>query len=277
MKQVMSNTNSSRALPVLLRIYRVSGWWYFVPAPLLGSSLLGVESIQVFPLLSASCSLAFAYAVNGVYDSEHDSQVKNPYAGQKKVPIFITLAAYAPSIPVLLFLVLGYTSVWPLFSILAGFVYSVPPVRLKRWPFISDITNLAIFVPTLLYVKGLDIAPEQYHWVVWIVIQLEISQIIHCLQDIDEDRSRRLRNTVAMLGEVPSSIFIILLSVLSGYFAYSNNNETFRLLLCMGSGTSLLLSVFVFIPLFPKRKIRLTHRFSGMFILCGLFAITKMN
>jgi len=257
-------------LKALLRSFRAKDWWYFLPAPVLGAAILEIDWFCVLPVLCAAACLAFAYAVNGVHDRSADSLDKNPFAGMSSVPRTAIAAAYAPVVLVVALWAAGLTSVWAFVSVIGGWLYSVPPVRLKGRPLFSDIGNLMIFIPLLLLAPETLPGIEDIAWLGWFVIQLEISQSIHCLQDMSEDDVRGDRNTVQFLGERWSIIFVIVLAALSVPLALLSDRMVLTALLLAGSVHSMVVS-FLLLTRFQRRTLRIVHRLGGMLVLTGVF------
>jgi len=188
----------------MVGLLRPRDWWYFLPAPALGARLLGLPWDPLFGVLSAGLCLAFAYGANGIADRMHDAVDKNPFAGHETLPWTVRGVVLVAAAPVPVLAALGLTSFWPLASLLAATLYSVPPLRFKRFPLIGDAMNMAIFFPLLLFAPGAWPGAGDPTWIVWIALQIQVSQMIHCLEDLDEDRARGLRNTVILLGETGS-------------------------------------------------------------------------
>lgn len=257
-------------LSALYRSFRAKDWWYFLPAPVLGAALLGLDWTGPFPVICAAACLAFAYAVNGVHDRSADSRDKNPYAGLSSVPRVAVAAAWAPALLVLLMWATGQVSHWAFVSLAGGWLYSVPPVRLKGRPLFSDLGNLAIFIPLLLLAPGAALGLGDIAWFAWFLVQLEISQTIHCLQDLAEDDVRGDHNTVQFLGARWAIVFIIVLSVLSVPLAFLSGPMVLKALLLAGSVHSMVVAFLLFSSV-ERRTLRIAHRVGGMVVMSAAF------
>ena len=84
-------------------------------------------------------------------------------------------------------------------SVVAGAVYSAGP-RIKRWPVIGSLANVAIFAPLLLLVGGARSAGFWGMFVVFAALLLQ-NQLIHERADAAEDRRAGVRTSAQVLGD----------------------------------------------------------------------------
>ncbi len=264
-----TNYSSAEDLRIrhLVQLLRPGDWWYFLPAPALGALLLGLPWLQIMPTISTALCLAFAYGANGVADREHDSQDKNPLPKRLMVPrTYLVVVSLLPLGSVALAL-WGFTSLWPLASLTAGLFYSVKPFRLKRLPVLGDIFNLFIFLSFLSSAPGAELTLSSVPWLIWIGCQLQMSQMIHCLQDEQEDRDQGLRNTVIWLGNRKSRYILVLLAVISLAAALAVSGMNSRLVLAIGSVGSLAVVAMSWVSRLNMLRLRLIHRLLGLTVL----------
>jgi len=262
----LSRTVAAEAL-ALVRLFRPLDWWYFVPAPLLGARLAEISWDQPLAMVSAAFCLAFAYGINGIYDHTHDSPQKNPYAGLRVVPRRAMILVLLTPAPVLLLTVSGLTSAWPLISLAAGVLYSAPPLRLKQYPILGDAMNMAIFLPLLLAPADIGVKAGDWAWLLWFVLQLEISQIIHCIQDADEDRLRGGRNMVGLVGQRGSRNLLLPLAGLSFLVALGAPSVGVMMAMMAGALISLAIAVAGLRRIGRAKTHRLLHRYLNILVL----------
>lgn len=190
-----------------VRGLRATGWWYFAALPLVGvvTESTRLERALARSLLGvpvAACCLAFAYGVNGITDRAMDGDAtKNSLAGSLEVPreapIVVAAAAFAG---MLLAFPLGpATLICVACSLLAGMVYSAPP-RLKRFPVIGTLTNIAIFAPLPFLARSGPPSPSEWMLGYCFCILLAQSQLLHEVADATEDAIGGVRTTGVVLG-----------------------------------------------------------------------------
>jgi 4-hydroxybenzoate polyprenyltransferase len=197
------NAEVSRALALGGRALRVRQWLHFVPLPLAGAPGLVSGACPKGPVLWACLAgalcLGCAYGINAHADRATDaSRRKNPLVGVTAsgwalAPALacggLALAAAVPSGGVAAAAV----------SVVAGVVYSVGP-RIKRWPVIGSLANVAIFAPLLLLVGG---ARPYGFWGMFVVFAALLlqNQLLHERADAAEDRRAGVRTSAQVLGD----------------------------------------------------------------------------
>lgn len=199
-----ANVEVPRALALGAAALRVRQWLHFVPLPLAGVPVVGLVSGAcpkgpvLWACIAGALCLGCAYGINAHADRATDrSRRKNPLAGAPGsgwalAPALLcgALALVAASMSGGLAAAAG--------SVLAGVVYSVGP-RIKRWPVVGSLANVAIFAPLLLLVGG----PRPDGFVgtcaVFTALLLQ-NQLLHERADVVEDRRAGARTTAQVLG-----------------------------------------------------------------------------
>ena len=94
-----------------------------------------------------------------------------------------------------------------------------------------------------------------------------MSQMIHCLQDEQEDRDQGLRNSVIWLGNRKSRYILVLLAVISLAAALAVSGMNSRLVLAIGSVGSLAVVAMSWVSRLNMLRLRLIHRLLGLTVL----------
>lgn len=178
-------------------------WWYFALLPIAGldpsDSAAPLETL--LGVLSASGCLGFAYGLNSITDARLDrSSAKNPFAGGVAAPwrARLLVAACAGLALVIAVLRPGSPALpATLVSLVVAFLYSAPP-RLKAVPFVGTVLNAGIFAP--LFWLGAPLGSGVLPTVLLFTGLLLQSQLLHELEDRDEDLAAGVVTTAAMLG-----------------------------------------------------------------------------
>ncbi|NUO50230.1 MAG: UbiA family prenyltransferase [Polyangiaceae bacterium] len=182
---------------------RVRSWWYFALLPVAGLDLS--DSAAPFEtlagVLAASGCLGFAYGLNSITDAGLDrSAAKNPFAGGIEAPwrARLLVAACAGLALVIAFLRSGSPALpATLASLVVAFAYSAPP-RLKAVPFVGTVLNAGIFAP--LFWLGAPLGSGVLPTVLLFTGLLLQNQLLHELEDRDEDLAAGVVTTAAILG-----------------------------------------------------------------------------
>jgi 4-hydroxybenzoate polyprenyltransferase len=182
---------------------RIRSWWYFALLPVAGldpsDSAAALETLV--GVLSASGCLGFAYGVNSIADAGLDrSSAKNPFAGGVEAPwrSRLLVAACAGLALVIAVLRPGSPALpATLASLVVAFAYSAPP-RLKAVPFVGTALNAGIFVP--LFWLGAPLGNGALPTVLLFTGLLLQNQLLHELEDRDEDLAAGVVTTAAILG-----------------------------------------------------------------------------
>ena len=190
------------------RFYRVGGWLHFLGLVFLGYYFARLASGPrlVLPLLGGAAAMAFAYGINNYFDRTLDSRGsrKNPIAGEAAASGRLLVLAILPafvSLATCPFLSrAGWISVCVM--VLAGALYSVPPVRLKKRRIVGFAMNGLIFSPLFLLgasdgdASGLALLFAT----AYLTIPIYVVQIFHELSDAEEDRREGCRTLVVTFG-----------------------------------------------------------------------------
>ncbi len=194
------------------RVLRFGQWWYFAPLPLAGLVAPGVRApLAPAALLRhtllcgvAGLLLAFAYGLNAITDRRTDSDpAKNPLAGALRVPLAASAVVLGTAVGAL-----GLAWVLdPLAAAAAGcslaaaVLYSAGP-RLKRFPLLGLLANLAIFAPLpFLGLSQFAPRPPLFDALVGVfLVLLTQNQLLHELADAPDDARAGDRTTARWLG-----------------------------------------------------------------------------
>ncbi|MBZ5711340.1 UbiA family prenyltransferase [Nannocystis pusilla] len=186
-----------------LRALRAGQWAHFVPLPLAGAPLQDMLSgtCPIGPVLWACLAgalcLACAYGLNAHADRASDGRGKNPLAGAAVGP-----AALVPAIACGLLAAVAAARSGGLgpaaLSLAAGGFYSAGP-RLKRWPGVGTLANVAIFAP-LLALVGAPRTPGFWGMSAVFAGLLLQNQLVHERADEAEDRRAASYTTAQWLG-----------------------------------------------------------------------------
>jgi 4-hydroxybenzoate polyprenyltransferase len=186
-----------------LSCLRVRSWWYFALLPVAGfdPTKAAAPFETLVGVLSASGCLGFAYGLNSITDAGLDrSSAKNPFAGGVEASwrARLLVAACAGVALVIALLRLGSPALpATLTSLVVAFVYSAPP-RLKTVPFVGTVLNAGIFAP--LFWLGAPLGSEMLPTVLLFTGLLIQNQLLHELEDRDEDLAAGVVTTAAILG-----------------------------------------------------------------------------
>lgn len=186
----------------LLKRYRIYNWWYFLGLPILGSLVTGnypdIKDIVISALL-----LAFAYSWNDYFD------YKKYQNGSILIPLLPLCVA------IFLTFTLGQNKLFAtcLFLIIAG-SYSMPPFRLKKYPFISTLCNTIGF--SLLFLIGttkitMKIVPSYFY----LLFLLTIAQLLHELAHLPEDENQNIITTAIFIKEEKTNLLILAFFILA--------------------------------------------------------------
>ncbi|MCD6221165.1 UbiA family prenyltransferase [bacterium] len=237
-----------------LKIYRIQNWWYFLGLPILGA-LATNNILNPKILIIVSSLLAFAYSWNDYFD----------YKKYQNGSILVPLLPFSVAILLTLLLKENKRLISWAFLIIVTW-YSMPPIRLKRYPLICTLCNAIGF--SLLFLLGTtEITKEVTTIYLYIFFLIIVAQLLHELAHIPEDKSQNIKTTANFYGEKKTHFLIF----------------TFFILAII---TSVFISYFIFISsliagfnlkrIFYKRKdyhyLRKIFRWHGL-ILGGILAL----
>jgi hypothetical protein len=188
------------------QIYRIKDWRHFLGLTFLGylcdkpfcSSYYLLIKIVISGLL-----LAFAFSWNEFFDRKFS---------KKRV--------FFPLTPLFLILLLvkflnPATKILTLLFFLVALLYSLPPIRLKSYPFIGTFCNAFGF--SLLFLIGVDNFENQIVLPLYLGLfsLLCVAQLIHELTHAPQDKSERILTTTLFLGEKKTKILLLSFLVLA--------------------------------------------------------------
>lgn len=230
-------------------------------------------------LIVASLYLAHGYSINQCFDNRVDNSVEMP--GDYSIPLNNAILLSSLIFIANLTFTLAYSiRMMPLaaFGGLIAFLYSAPPLRLKKIPFLGLFCNSLCFTPLFLIgyisVRALDlnaILKATFIFILFLPIDL-----IHQLNDADQDQAKGFKTTVLALG-VKNAIGLMTISflllnawllVISRYMKISYFCSFATLFL------SILITFYLIIKFYrygydiSKYKIKLTTRY--LFIIYGI-------
>ena len=200
---------------------RLSRWREHVPftIPLtIFGSLLAVRAIEgsidwrlAAVAIANVLSMSFAFIINNIEDAADDA--RDPEKGRRNVissGVLQRRDGYAVAAATLLmaFLLFAASGVWTLVTgavtLILGYFYSAPPLRLKARP-ITDVVAHALMLSGLLMMTGY-FAYHHDPQAAWLVIAAAIlfsayGQFYNQVDDYDVDKASGLSNTVVLLGK----------------------------------------------------------------------------
>jgi len=203
------STRGSSTTVLAWKTLRVRQWWHFLALPavplyagVVENPWLAFRAFVPGAAVVFLC-LGYAYGLNAVTDrfADHSSR-KNPLAGTDAVPAAVRAAVIGSAFVALaLAAVLGWIPLaTTAICVVTSTVYSAGP-RLKRFPVVSSLLNLGIFVP-LMFVARIDLAGLESlpALAVTMGILLLQNQLIHEVGDREEDAGDGVRTTAVALG-----------------------------------------------------------------------------
>jgi len=184
--------------------YRVDEWFYFLSFAFWGyivniPAIININILRLGGVITVSALyLAHGYALNDLFDSDYRSKVSFSF---KK-------ALYLSWLPLLAAIILAVimNNVLLVYFILAGsvasYLYSGGPFRMKNIPIVELLLNAVCFVVIFLFGTASS-GKMHYHTTViavQIFILLLIYQLVHEIEDSEEDRRNNIHNTLHYLG-----------------------------------------------------------------------------
>lgn len=202
------------------RFFRALDWIHFLGLTILGYVYASRTIIFSRDLCSgiiiASLYLAHGYSMNECFDNRVDNNVERfrKYSVPFKTAILLSglvfianlIFAFAYSLPIMLLVIFGA---------LIGFFYSAYPFRLKEIPFLGLICNALCFTP-LFIIGYLSFRPLDLNAIlmgIFIFILFLPIDLIHQLNDAEEDKAKNLRTTAVACG-IKKTIGLIIISLL---------------------------------------------------------------
>ncbi len=255
----------SRAIACL----RVRSWWYFALLPLAGLGIADPSASPLQPLLgvlSASACLGFAYGLNAITDAALDRSLeKNPFAGGAEPPrrARLLVAACAGLALVVAVLRPGSPALpATLASLVIAFAYSAPP-RLKAVPFVGTVLNAGIFAP--LFWLGGPLEPEVHATIALFTGLLIQNQLLHELEDREEDLAAGVVTTAAILGPRWTRAAVVAVGAITVLALHAIGSRAMLAALCLGLATAVGLT---------ERHARRRHRHAAALVGGAFHVIT---
>jgi 4-hydroxybenzoate polyprenyltransferase len=255
---------------VELAVLRPGQWLHFAALPLAGVSAGTLTLPSFFPLAAlalfcASAALGWAYGINAIADRRTDSSSdKNPLAGATDVRRSVVWTVIASGIAALgAGAALGpHAFACAAASVVASGLYSIGP-RMKARRVAGLLFNTAIFTPlTGLLLPSSGSAPAHFSLVLTIFVAMLLqSQLLHELQDAEEDAAGGARTTASLFGPRWTRITVALLAVPVIVCAVWMGAP---LLLRLVAGVAVLVSGAVALAPWPPEALRRIHRQVGV-------------
>lgn len=257
---------------------RARDWWYFALLPLADfvdepRRAHASAPRALLALLTAGACLAFAYGLNGITDRALDSDsAKNVLAGSSDFPRETLVLLSACVLVALSACATLELRAWAVAaSLLAGGLYSAGP-RLKRWPFVGTLTNLAIFLPLPLFTAALPPSAEHALLLATFALLLGQSQLVHELADAADDARGGVRTTAVVVGATGRRWLALVLGPLCGaalFLLGAPRGAAWLAFLAVGGGAVFL---WVATPTSAARA-RVRHRWFSLVVGAALFAL----
>ncbi|MGK7954760.1 MAG: homogentisate phytyltransferase [Crocosphaera sp.] len=204
--------------------------------------------IALFPCL---CGNVYIVGLNQLEDQEID-KINKPYLPLASGDFSIVQGRYIVSITGILALILAFLGGWWLgitvaISLLIGTFYSLPPIRLKRFPLLAAfciftvrgvIVNLGLFLYfTRSFTETSFLVPEVLTLTAFVVIFTIAIAIFKDVPDLEGDREYNITTFTILLGK--KAIFNISCAVITfcylgmitvGFLSILNINKIFLIL-----------------------------------------------
>jgi len=223
----------------LLQVSRPRFWMYFI-----GPYLIGIGASQAFnDAFALNSSIAwwllffslpanlFVYGINDIADTDTDTfnAKKGTYeakvgTSEKKFITFASILILVPFIP--LFVSSSFAEqICLIIFIVFGFVYSLPPLRLKIRPFVDSLSNGVLY--TMAGLMGYFAAGgSEISWVPYLAGALWAATMhaYSAIPDIEADKRANIRTIATVLGEKSTLILcgsayitMMIMLYISGY------------------------------------------------------------
>ncbi|MCX6761083.1 MAG: UbiA family prenyltransferase [Candidatus Nealsonbacteria bacterium] len=272
-----------------IELLRIKDWRAYFLMALFGFLLargfsFPSKDIALFAAIVLSF-LAFGFSINDTFDTKEDKQKKEGTNPLVKKEISFKNSLIFSILSAILGLALSMTFGLKVFlfcltGILATYIYSAPPLRLKSRPLL-DLISHGYFAGIFIFILPLLIFnPElifKYYWVAFSIFYLSIiMELRNHLEDLETDKAAGLRTTACLLGREKSERLLRYLAIffplalLLVYFLISWPYLIF-----------FLVSTLVFLLLFLLSKnhpLNKNYRILDIYALSilGLFAMVKM-
>jgi 4-hydroxybenzoate polyprenyltransferase len=189
------------------KFFRILEWIHFLGLTVLGyayaSRMISFSNAFWMSVIVASLYLAYGYSINECFDNRVDNNVEihGRYFIPFKKAILLSALIFIAN---LIFTFVYFFQLMPLvvFGGLIGLLYSAYPFRLKEIPFLGLICNSLCFTPLFIIgyisIRALDLSAVLL--TAFIFILLLPIDLIHQLNDAEEDKRNGLRTTAVVCG-----------------------------------------------------------------------------
>jgi 4-hydroxybenzoate polyprenyltransferase len=216
-------------LKALLGLIRPFRHFHFLLITFIGALLVGISSVPslILALLISFFSWTFAVSFNDIYDQTEDliNEIDRPLvSGKLSKKEMSTITLLVAMITFTFGIILSYfTTLWILIitsaTIFLGIAYSLPKVRLKKYPFIATgIIGLGTFLVFLVgafsQTSSLDQNTLTFGMILFILLTLV--SLSKDLKDVKGDRKAGIITLPTLFGKVAGARLTALFGVL-GY------------------------------------------------------------
>lgn len=268
---------------------RVRDWAHFLVLPLASAPLAALDADAVVGLargvVIATLVLAYGYLLNGLADRTLDRDAtKNPFA-LASTQTLDRLTVLSLMLAVTAVALASAGGLVPLLatstSVLAGWLYSTGP-RLKRFPVVGTLLNVACFAPLLFVGTSRTPPPVASLLALAFTGLLLENQLLHEAADGRDDAAGAVRTTFLAIGPRAAAAFAALAGLLPVTAIASASPDEFGAL--VAGATALVVVVFVPRTLLrfgvdPRRmaRARLLHRLASVVVGALLFALANLR
>ncbi|EAZ88565.1 homogentisate phytyltransferase [Crocosphaera chwakensis] len=208
------------------------------------------DNIQnlLFPLIACLCGNVYIVGLNQLEDQEID-KINKPYLPLASGDFSVVQGRYIVSITGILAIILSFMGSWYLgatvtISLLIGTVYSLPPIRLKRFPLLAAfciftvrgiIVNLGLFLHfTYSFINRSFLVPEVWILTAFVVIFTIAIAIFKDVPDMEGDKEYNITTFTILLGrktifKVSCAVITVcyLGMIIGGFSSILNINKMF--------------------------------------------------
>jgi 4-hydroxybenzoate polyprenyltransferase len=238
-----------------IEVYRVRHWYYYLGFILLGFSLVSPLKLGLLtPLLLGAFLLAYAYSFNDFCD-------------EREKPYYI----FPLALTILMLPFLNFSQfILALFFLFIVTAYSGRSVRLKSKPFLSSLCNGIGF--SILFLLGYSVRAVDFIALLFFLLFFSfnmVSQFIHEVVDLSEDKKNKIITTAVFLGEKNIKrlcYFFLLLAYLFSLYLFCLNVLNILLLFA----TVIFIAFFIYKIFNHKIDKKLRKEYRNLGVLLGL-------
>ena len=202
-------------------------------------------------LFACFCGNVYIVGLNQLEDQQID-KINKPYLPLASGDFSVKQGRYIVSITGILALIVGFLGGWWLgmtvvISLLIGTVYSLPPIRLKRFPLLAAfciftvrgmIVNLGLFLHfTQCFTDTSFLVPEVLILTAFVVIFTIAIAIFKDVPDLEGDKEYNITTFTILLGKkailkISCSVIILcyLGMIIVGFLSILNTNQLFLII-----------------------------------------------